>query len=806
MYYVLDEYRIAWFNPNLVEDPAVYSFHLFENIPFYYYQPDPEKKDYWRNCQEWANYLGSPVKAHEVFKVLYQTSPDVFLTAELDHQLGNLFPGNNFIKKLLQARHAEALAYLKLAMKAEFAHFSSEDPWGFNEPLFDFHRKITPLIRIAKEKIKKLNDSFLIRRYAYQLVVQYHYTGKGKQCLYYCNKYFDLNQTASILVPWAQLYKAGVMTGLGPQNEANYLLSRIFDLCESKKNRVYYLFNQADLEATLKFSKNAHEQAIIYTIAGLKNPGRNLNNLKKIVTLDPGSRYLPQLLTREINKLENWILTPQVTFFGGDNPYGGTAKPLIDYMPGENYALLNKDISYLKKNQAKDRSYLREVRNLIASLMRDPKFTTQDFGHLALAHLFYLDQQPVQAKFQLQKITKEQNPTVQLQKNIINLLILPEIADITSPQTKAEIAHSFKKIRAHAHLLDAKLRAYPKLMLHFSRLYQQKGDVVTAGLFYNRSQAVPVNGFTWVSSYYGNIHYFDRFASLSDLDRLIELAKKKNRTSFETLLTDSLSIAERTKYLSYLADDERFYYDEGDMPSALPSLEQLYDLKGTIAFRQNRLLEALSSFEKLPKTYWRDTYEFNDYLQQDIFADAQHFSWEGAQLKIFNKADMVRRMIQLQRQARQPGSKQAEACYLLANAYYNTSYWGKAWMMFSYGKSIFDYSDGSTGVSHLHFAFYPNAKTYFNVYYKMSRAIGYYQKALSCKPNSELAARTTYMLGHCISYANVADVGTEDGFYVDQKGDVSSFFSTFRTKYSHTLAYQECLKTCPELADYFKSR
>lgn len=805
VYYLRDEYRIAWFNPNLLPDAATYGFHLFYPAPFQYSIPDPEKKDYWQNCEEWATYLGEEVQAHEVFKVLYQSSADAFLSAQAEQKLNELFPGNHFIEKLLQVKHTEALSYLTLAMQAEFAHFSSTDPWGLDESLFDFRKRITSTVATAKEKIKNLDDPFLTQRYAYQLVVQSYYQGKGKECIRYCDKYFDLKQPKTILGPWAQLYKAECMSGLDAQIEANYILSRVFDLCESKKNRVHQLVNPLELEAALKFAQTPHEQSTIYCLLGLKNPGRNLKNLLTIAKLDPDSRYLPQLLLREINKIEDWLLTPRVTSFDGKAYYDHSDQALVDYMPGENYTLLHKNIPYLQKNWIKDRAYLQQLRELIATLLRHPKFTRRDFGHLAMAYLYYLDKEPKLASLHLQKIKDREDPTIELQKNIIQLLILPEQMDITAPRTKMEIAQTFKKIRAQAHLLDAKMRAYPKLILHFSRLFQQKGDVVTAGLLYNRSLITPVNGFTGTSMYYANLHYFDRFASLSDLDKLIDLAQKKDRNSFEVFLTDSLTVPERTGSI-YHPDDEFILHPLYDLPAALPSLEQLYDLKGTIAFRQNKLEEALVCFEQLPPIYWQDTYEFSEHLNQDIFAGINQFAWEGARLGQFNKAKVLKRMVQLQRQAEQSGPKQAEACYLLANAYQNTSYWGRAWMMFSYGRSAYDEDDGSEYVSHSNYTFYPNSEIYYKEYYQMSRAIAYYQKVLHCEPTDELAARSTFMLGHCTQYIRMTQSKAEDPFFMDYETFVPSIFNNFRKRFGHTLAYQEVIKTCPELADYFKSR
>lgn len=799
VYYFKDEYRMVFFNPGLIKDPSLHSLHLLFGMPFYYETSDPSKQDYLRNCQEWVDYLGPAVQIHDVQKVLYQSSADSVLSAIEGNLLSTYFPGNSFIKELLLPRHAEALAYLKLAVHAEFAHFADTDPWGLNENLFDFGKKIKPLIASATNKLKSLKDPFLIQRYAFQLVVQSRYTGQKEQCLKYCDEYFPLDKSTSILMPWAQLYKAEVLSTKNRLDESIYILSRVFDLCESKKYRVHQLVNRQTLNRGLKFAKTTREKAVIFALLAYKNPGRSLHLLQQVAATDLNSRYFPQLLVREINKIEDWLLTSKVTFFSEDDGSWGGEEG-VDFLPPEEIGLRMKEIPYLKKNLQKDLSYLRQVRGLVESLIGKAAPNQKQFLHLAAAHLFYLDHQPLQAKTHLANIPTQGNQTIQLQKNLIELLILPETMDINTPSAKNLIASSFQKIKDQAGLLESRLRIYPKLMLYFSRLYQQKGDVVSAGLFYLRGSSVPTFTFDYNTEYYAKIKYFDEFASLDDLDKLIVLAQKKHRSNFEKLLTDSLNVFEQKHFQEYW--EENPSKEPSPIP-VMPSLGQLYDLKGTIAFRQNRLKEALGAFEQLPDTYWRDTYEFGSFLTHDPFVDAQSFPWEGKRLELGSKKAMLKKMLELEKLSSKTGPQQAEAAYLLANAYFNSSYWGRWWMMDSYGKSAVSYGLGfQDRKSHN-----PETERVPRGYYKLSRAVAYYQKALQNSPNIELEARATYMLGYCEKYAKIANGELEEQYYSrDNKPYISPIFSTFRKKFGQTLAYQECLKTCPELADYFKTR
>lgn len=797
VYYFKDEYRMVFFNPGLVEDSILSPFKLFFDPPFAYPIQNPEKKDYQRNCQEWVNYLGAEVTVSDVHKVLYQSNSDQVLSAIQEKRLNDFLPGNTFVKKLLEPAQKDALNYLELAIHAEFTHFADTDPWGLDENLFDFKQKINALIKLAKARLKVVKDSFLVQRYAFQLVVQCRYAGLNQECLQYCNQYFPLDHPGSILMPWAQFHKAAVLTAENKLPESNYVLSRVFDLCESKKHRVHLLVDPKALEQALALTKNQREKAAILTLLCYKNAGRSLKYLEQIARLDPGSRYLPQLILREINKIEDWLLTTKFTFFAQRDDFSWNGVEGVDYMPVEDRGLWMNEIPYLKKNLKKDQIYLRQTRDWLESLVQKYRFTTREFGNLAIAHLYYLDHQPVQARLFLQKIPDQKNTVLQLQKNLIQLLILPDLMDIRSAHAKAEIVKNFAVIRNQSNLLDSTLRIYPKLMLYFSRLYHQKGDVVAAGLLHRRAMIVPTNGGRdWSSDYYAAISYFDRFASLKDMDDLIALAQKKVRSSFEKFLTDTLCILEKIEPEPW--DDA----PHGPI-NTLPTIEQLYDLKGTIAFRQNRLKEAFEAFEQLPDTYWRDTYEFGNFLTHDPFVDAQSFPWEGKRLELGSKKAMLKKMLELEKLSSKTGPQQAEAAYLLANAYFNSSYWGRWWMMDSYGKSAVSYGWGFQD----HKSRNPETERVPRVYYKLSRAVAYYQKALQNTPNVELAARATYMLGYCEKYSKIAGGEFYEEYF--DKGKVtyiSPIFSTFRKKFGQTLAYQECLKNCPELADYFKTR
>ena len=104
-YFHHEQYRIAWFNPLLINDAALRAFHYNTYFEFQY-PADPEQLDYRRNCQEWATYLGPEVKEADVLQILYKIGPERYLNILDEGQLAIRFKNNTFIQQLLQPSHA----------------------------------------------------------------------------------------------------------------------------------------------------------------------------------------------------------------------------------------------------------------------------------------------------------------------------------------------------------------------------------------------------------------------------------------------------------------------------------------------------------------------------------------------------------------------------------------------------------------------------------------------------------------------------------------------------------------------------
>ncbi len=81
-----------------------------------------------------------------------------------------------------------------------------------------------------------------------------------------------------------------------------------------------------------------------------------------------------------------------------------------------------------------------------------------------------------------------------------------------------------------------------ELFILLSHCFEKKGNTVIAGLLYNKAN-ITINRYDGGyrdSVFYRNIAYFDRAANPADIDTLLALKHKKNKTPFEQILSPRL--------------------------------------------------------------------------------------------------------------------------------------------------------------------------------------------------------------------------------------------------------------------------
>jgi len=262
--------------------------------------------------------------------------------------------------------------------------------------------------------------------------------------------------------------------------------------------------------------------------------------------------------------------------------------------------------------------------------------------------------------------------------------------------------------------------------------------------------------------FYSYIGYFEHSATVEDMDRLIALQQKENKTPFE-------------KYIC--------------AGTIAPNVNYYKDLKGTLAFRDNNLELAYAVFSSMPKDFWEKNYAFKDFLNENPFipkilqkTKERKFNYR------FNKAEFIAKLIRLKKQNTAASNLQ------LAHAYFNVSYLGNSWMMTAY--------DWTSGESYIDYIYGDNTeieKKYQNGnYYNLTMAKLYYQKALQMSKNNNEKALASLMIFECNYYDFYANYVYSDQEKVPFKAgqELHDFYSV----YSKTANFKKY--NCPLLDSY----
>ena len=233
----------------------------------------------------------------------------------------------------------------------------------------------------------------------------------------------------------------------------------------------------------------------------------------------------------------------------------------------------------------------------------------------------------------------------------------------------------------------------------------------------------------------------------------------------------------------------------------------LIEKKGNFQLQQNNFQQALSYFNQLPvyHSYFSDNsyypnYSFNGYsnIPKKVFSnnvkegfgfdmnviltDSICFRSEFSFIQpIFSKKELTHYLIKLNEMAKVGGKQAGLANYLLGNYYYNISFDGYFRNLLTYARSNYYNSAGASE----HIATIDSDAVGTSTYH--------YKKALNEIENSELKAKTHYLLAKNMAY------------YTEKKMSYYSNFKAIEENYNKTKFYKEIINECKQFAYYSRS-
>jgi hypothetical protein len=772
-----DEAQFCLFNIG-VDGSSGLKTYTYTTTLYELYSPEMEP-DYKRNCREWAAYTGNKASEKDIYTIQYSTEPVLFIKA-FERNKWDCFKHNSFIGWLTKKHNRPALDYLLLAKQAEAASTFSADAWDTTHDKKQL--SINELANLAKNKVEK-SDVFLQQRYAFQAIKLWYYTGNDFQNAVPSIKTLylvKLEGRKTIVAAWAKIYYAMVQND--PNMRTRYLL-KAFDESAEKKQFAFLRVEKKDLQKLEQVTKDVQEKILINVVRALKTKSRSLLQIREITAGNAHCKYLPMLIGREINKLETWLWSPEMLGF-----YEEEADQQDDYYTR----------SQLTAKLKSDRVYLREVRAFVDSLSQ---LNESAEIRLAQIHLYNMERNYAMANQLLKMLPIYSNKNHETQRLIETIITTLHTEDILQPKTKQHVALAFQKLlrlnEPFKKQLNAKENEWQddadaernddvsELLLMLSRAYQKKGDRVTAGLLYTKANIVTNNYDGWEenSTSYHHIAWFDRYATAEDLDGVLALKHKSSKTAFEKLLT----------------------------PTRWAKDDMYRDLKGTIFFRQKKYAEALNVFKTMDTGFWRKNYSFKYYLPLTAITYTGVIPEAGKSLKKYKVASkllITQDVVKIVNNIDSAGNDEVRAgwYYQLASVQVNTSYHGKAWMMFSYGKSVNepyvaeDYNDNYFWSG---FTFSPNNSRYGKDYYMCWSAIENYTKAFDLSKNKELKAKCMLGLATCAEFSYYTIEEKNRPAYLRRNKNLNFKLQQLKN-YMNIKAFREAAVHCPDIMEYTK--
>ncbi|SEM33020.1 hypothetical protein SAMN05216436_103225 [bacterium A37T11] len=757
------DYYVSYFQNNTAGNG--YEPFSFTELSFLYDEEEPQSESKI-NSEEWAQYLGKKVTPSDVYAVMYATdsATDGFIDDYLTQKkpaLPDSLLGNTYLKSLQEKEQAKQ--YYLFSKQAElYAVVSLSSTTDYWDPE---SRDTASMINLANRAITAANnknqDNFLRLRLAYQALRMYHYAGAYLKCLAVYDEFFNNLHNKTALRGWALALKAGAERRMGNNAAAAYHFSQVFAANPERRVQAYKNYHYINIpeKDVLALAKNNEEKAAIKAIEGFNNENFDYNTLAEVYSLAPKSILTGVLLTREINKLENYLTE---------------ASPYYDQGWWTNYGRPDSALTLARK-------HAENVARFSHQLSADKKYSQPALGVIAEAYLKWLLHDEEGSRKILSTLDPEKlNQRLCDQYHIVDLLL-----QIQTIQTADQIASQYllptlewldKKRLAEVDVAEKDMRfsrvatnIYQSVLTpHFLKLK----DTVMAALMMKKGD-IPRLGFSLSSE-----EFWEEQLQPKALEKLGKWADKGINNPWSGLLKKELDSLKTDKY---------------------------YDLLGTAYLRIHDYSAALRAFNKLSKKYptsyivdWYSNPQEDTLYVKPFIASINDYPKEWGNVPE-NKISFAKKMVDLEQHIKKDPAHASKYYFQMANGVYQTGAYGNAWSLISYSWTSSDnYIKGN---------YY-----YAADFHEARQASKWYEMARKLSSNKEFKATCTFMLAKCeqklYTYPTIAAY-YDQWLNQDNKPDPfwlyslqNKYFKELKLKYHETKFYKEALESCSYLADF----
>ncbi len=636
-----EDTRISLFNPKAFGFYQYADFYFSSNtfehndkdLPSTYIEP---------NTKLWFDYCKGKVEIPFVEAAIYNLSEE-----EIDAK-----SQNEFIIYLHQQKDKETLNYLRFAKKCEFYNSWQDDPW--EKESFSLLPKRKELMNKAIELSKNTKNQTIKKRYVFLAIRLAWYNQHFEQIKTLFASTFEKATKKDILYYWSLYFKSFTENDL---SLANYELAQVFAHAIDKRFVCHQHYKKdISIDKVLQHAKTNEEKANVYLLAGIEKPDKALIYLQKMHELNPGSDGLSFLLLREINKIEDFVLTPYYTLF----------EPSLELW---NIEEKEASVQQIIKRSENDRIYAKEVLQFINAVDIN-KVSNSILWNTGKAYLQFISRDYSTCLASINKLEKTlTNEELNHQLQFIKALAL------TANQTKgkANIPIEIQEI-----LMSNKNNE--QLIFVVGKELEYLENTSDAAILYSRLTKT----------------YFEENSEYTSKQVYWKTTKNKGTyySDFYTDYFDYTDVVFTPEQTELLIEDIRKNKNEKDSFSVFKyeilkdQIPRLYDLLGTKYIRQNKLKNALIAFEKAGQQYWNRAYtsweENENIFDQNPFYTLKYTpSFIEAKDKIrLNKFTVTKQLITYLEKAENKNEKDRDYYYfLVANAYYNMGCLGNVYMM-----------------------------------------------------------------------------------------------------------------------------
>ena len=615
-----DWYYYNLFSQEIMKDPRYRPFLLIYGSR--YYTNDTLRNG---NIEEWQQYLGLSYD---------DTQYLVFKSSREDLQ--NLTKGKPVADKRLAfatpefaQKHKQALLYLAYAKylepymrivpgedSDEFSYWYFDDPYEHNAGELDYDKVKTVLTRSWNAE----TDNELKLRYGYQLVRLAHYTRRFEEAVQLFNQYVEPLNYRPEMYYYALSQKAGALRGMGETEKANRDYVRVFANSYDLKTMVYTSLtmgwdNDINFADFVAGAADDNERKDIYFMMGYSDFNNPVNEIAKIVAIDPDAIQAKVLMVRAVNLIERSMLPSYLPW-----PVNGKTMryPSLDPNDVDGIAFFNQALKVSDSQRA--------------------NASDKNFWNLVSSYLHFLNQDFDQAGEYLAKVKSKDDLYMTM---VNNLTAFVDICRQPVIDAKTE-KYLFDK---YEDLITSPMQSFNYADNTFIRLvlanrYELQGEEAKSFL---------------------TLHGLNEIENDPDemlLDKLQSFLNKRNKTPLEEYIaaTDTRDLQSTNNYIAYVKGVLRL--TEGDFDAAKPLFDQQTRLRESRRIFGNNIMVYYSGEEK---KVMRD-----DYIQEFPFIHDN-----------MTEADVTEALIQLKKIGdKKDGNYSAKANYLISNFFYNVSVTG----------------------------------------------------------------------------------------------------------------------------------